>query len=94
MLGYVKLDQIWIKLDNNRLLGQDRLGQVFIGQARLSQANEIINKLTDGRFIPDVLEEDVERLEELDANVTSALLVHDLQEERKHVPFQEKTGKK
>ena len=76
MLGYVKLDQIWIKLDNNRLLGQDRLG-----------------KLTDGRFIPDVLEEDVERLEELDANVTSALLVHDLQEEGKHVPFQEKTGK-
>jgi hypothetical protein len=32
-------------------------------------------------------------LEELDANVTSTLLVHNLQEERKHVPFQEKTEK-
>ncbi len=45
--------------------------------------------LTDGGLVPDVLEEDVEGLEELDAHVAAALLVHDLQEEGQHVPLQE-----
>ena len=43
--------------------------------------------LTDRRLVANVLEEDVEGLEELDADVAPALLVHDLQEEGEHVPL-------
>ena len=49
----------------------------------------LIYPLTYGRLVPDVLKEDVEGLEELDADVTAALLVHDLQEEREHVALKE-----
>ena len=45
--------------------------------------------LTDGRFVPDVLKEDVECLKELDANVAPRVLVQDVEEERQHVALQE-----
>ena len=37
--------------------------------------------LTDGRFVPDVFKEDVECLQELDANVAPRVLVQDVEEE-------------
>ena len=54
----------------------------------------LIYPLTYGRLVPDVLKEDVEGLEELDADVTAALLVHDLQEEREHVALKEEAEKR
>ena len=56
---------------------------------RLLYCGAHIAILTDGGLVPDVLEEDVEGLEELDAHVAAALLVHYLQEEGQHVPLQE-----
>lgn len=42
----------------------------------------------------DVLKQDVQRLQELHADVTTRLLPQDVEEKRKHVLLQEKAGKK
>ena len=47
-------------------------------------------QVVDAGVVPDVLEEDVQGLEELDADVVVAsLLVHELEEEAEHVPLEE-----
>ena len=47
-------------------------------------------EIVDARLVPDVLKQDVQGLQQLDADVVVAdLLVHDLQEEAQHVPLQE-----
>ena len=51
-------------------------------------------RLTDGGLVADVLEEDVEGLKELDADVAAALLVHDLEEEGEHVALKEEAEKR
>lgn len=54
----------------------------------------LIQTLTKGSLVADVLEQDVERLEELDAHVAPRLLAQDVQEEGKHVLLQEETEHK
>ena len=47
-------------------------------------------EIVDARLVPDVLEQDVQGLQQLDTDVVVAdLLVHDLQEEAQHVSLQE-----
>ena len=47
-------------------------------------------EIVDARLVPDVLKQDVQGLQQLDADIVVAdLLVHDLQEEAQHVPLQE-----
>ena len=47
-------------------------------------------EIVDARLVPDILKQDVQRLEQLDTDVVVAdLLVHDLQEEAQHVSLQE-----
>ena len=47
-------------------------------------------EIVDARLVPDVLEQDVQGLQQLDTDVVVAdLLVHDLQEEAEHVALQE-----
>ena len=47
-------------------------------------------EIVDARLVPDVLKQDVQGLQQLDADVVVAdLLVHDLQEEAEHVALQE-----
>ena len=53
----------------------------------------IVNSLlTDGGLVADVFEEDIKGLEKLHANVTSAFLVHNLQEKAQHVSLEEKAA--
>lgn len=49
----------------------------------------LIQKLTKGSLVADVLKQYVEGLEELDTHVASRLLTQDVQEEGKHVLLQE-----
>ena len=47
-------------------------------------------EIVDARLVPDVLEQDVQGLQQLDTDVVVAdLLIHDLQEEAQHIPLQE-----
>ena len=47
-------------------------------------------EIVDAGLVPDVLEQNVEGLQQLDADIVVAdLLVHDLQEEAEHVALQE-----
>ena len=47
-------------------------------------------EIVDARLVPDVLKQDVQSLEQLNADIVVAdLLVHDLQEEAQHVSLQE-----
>lgn len=50
--------------------------------------------LTQGCLMADVLEQNVQRLEELHAHVAPGLLTQDIQEEGKHVLLQEEAGEK
>ena len=45
--------------------------------------------LTDGRLVADILKQDVECLQQLQADIATALLSERLQEERLHVLLQE-----
>ena len=47
-------------------------------------------QVVDTRVVPDVLEEDVQGLEQLDTHViVPRFLIHELQEEAQHVPLKE-----
>jgi len=46
-------------------------------------------EVVDGRFVPDVFEENVECLEDLDADVASTFLVYYFEKVRMHISFQE-----
>ena len=96
MIGFLRIkrwissfSKFWTSVTSRLLISQN----VFL--ADLSSLDAIAIKgvcvwLTYWGFVSDVLEEYVECLEELHTNVTSALLVHYLQEKRKHISFQEK----
>ena len=61
-----------------KLVHNDRV-DVVVGQ-----------QVVDARVVPDVLEEDVQGLQELDTHViVPSLLIHELQEEAQHVPLEE-----
>lgn len=53
-----------------------------------------LKPLTERRLVTYVLEQDVERLQELHADVPARLLPQDVEEKCKHVLLQKETGKK
>lgn len=51
--------------------------------------NPVEHKRTKTRFVPDVLEENIQRLQQLHVDRPACLLLHDRQEMRPHLALQE-----
>ncbi len=89
-----EVDGVLVKPKGERLEKGDVVGHHFlVGKVELVDDNRIDvivgQQIVDGRLVADILEQDVERLQQLDADIVIArLLVHDFQKVGEHVPFQ------
>lgn len=89
-----KVDGVIVELEGEGLQEGDVVRHhLFVGKIKLvhNDGVDVVvrQQVIERGLVADVLEEDVERLQELDANVAAALLLHDLQEEGQHVLLQE-----
>ena len=90
-----EVDGVLVESEGEGLEEGDVVGHDFlVGEVELVDDDGVDmvvgEEIVDAGLVPDVLEEDVEGLEELDTDVVIAdLLVHDLEEEAEHVPLEE-----
>ncbi len=89
-----EVDGVLVEPEGERLEERDVVGHhLLVGEVELVDDDRIDvivgQQIVDGRLVADILKQDVERLQQLNADVViSRLLVHDFQKVGEHVPFQ------